>query len=265
MKHKISLPEVLTWSLKLYSDHFIDFLWISFLGSIPSLIYQITTSVRPEAGHNEMIVLSIISLTVGSVFFIILIRAVGNAENGNSVPLPQLLGEGLRRLGAFFGAFLFIALAQIILAFLISLGSSASTQQLPVLLLLGLLVFLLLCLAAIIYVSVVFLFFPFDQVLENSGVIGSLKTSWAVYHSAFWRVSGGLLLITAVFLAVILPVFIGLKIFGVHPAFIAAATGVASVLLWPLMVAYLYRVYKLFRNYGSSISITIYDKNATKN
>lgn len=258
----IVLGNAFVWSLGAYSAHFVLFVMIAIVGTIPSLILEISRALHLEAGAGFGIALKMISSLASIVVYMSMIRVVANIQDGAENVFPVILREVLRKFPGFLGVFLsfifiLVLSAQLISFIVITVSAEASFLR-------GVVVpaFFLAAFLGLIYVVTIFGFFLPALMIENAGAVGSIKRSVSVARKFFWWVLGSLLISMSGITLISTLVLVGLKFIGAGGVVSAIISWVIGVLFMPLASAFIVRLFTLLKDAASVADIPVCENNA---
>ncbi|MBF0485181.1 MAG: hypothetical protein HQL16_01575 [Candidatus Omnitrophica bacterium] len=256
----VSLPDAVSWSIKLYASRFQLFLLLVVTASLPGIIFQVASLVNSDQLNTILVLLWLLSVGVSIVFTTALIIAIMNTAEQKTAQasFADFLSLSLRKFWFFLGAAILAVLPQAIL-FKIVDALSLRAEHASLGLAFFILVFSLFAIVFAVYITIVFSMFPFVIIETHLAPVAALRKSFELIHGAFWGVTGALMLAFVILLAVALPFFVGFSLMGVPKPVMSVALNAVGMVLLPFLLGYYYRIYLALKERGNTISIAVYE------
>ena len=218
-----SIKQIISLSGQIYVQDFLRIFSISLVGVILGFPISWMVSSDDFGTHMLGLWLSPLSFVVNLLVLSIIIFLFDQLAKGESVSFNLAFQRALSRFWSYF-------LCSVVAGLLICLG------------------FFLLILPGI-YLSVIFLFAPYINLLDGQGVWDSLRTSKRMVKGDFWKIFGVYAIIIALGCFLTFYTYIIRKIMpGTMTIILVAVINVIAAVLWPLFVAIFYNLFMQLKN-----------------
>jgi len=216
-KNMASFTEYLGRAVTLYAENFTIFLNFSFACVAPTVIKSLLDGAEDANVAVLGLLLGPLVFCVYTFFTMCLTYVVASLGRGQGLSAREAMGHVRARFLRGTGGYLLLSFAVIAGLFLLVVPG--------------------------IYCFTVLYFFIFEILLEDKGVVASLKRSHELVCPCFWRILAAHGVVFGLTALLFVPLIVGMGMIGIANVVSLVLMGVVAALVMPVFVAFYYFIY----------------------